>query len=178
VCYRLALLPHSQISLIVLLLPACLCCATAAARWALPLHTRSLKQQLASPCPPGCVTQVEPDGTQRCMLEGTADGYKCTKCKGQLLVNLVTGMCDCPRGYYGTLTVNFCESCDKGYYCPGGQYDGAPTNTAPVKMACPLKDVGMTTRGRRSINQNACGEPVGRVTLCQRWQMMVPAQSA
>lgn len=117
-----------------------LCCA------ALTAQARLLQQATPNArCPAGCA-----DGA--CVLDSTSGGYKCTACKGSLVVNPDDGTCGCPAGRFGT--TDTCQDCDKGSWCAGGKYDGPNT---PVQNACPNS---LTTVGKRSTSIKQCGELV------------------
>jgi hypothetical protein len=108
--------------------------AAPAHRWLLQVNTR---------CPAGCATGA-------CVLDSTSGGYKCTKCKGQLVVQPNDGTCECPAGRYAS--GESCVDCDKSSYCLGGTFDGLG---APGKVGCPSD---MSTIGKRSTSIKACGE--------------------
>lgn len=115
-----------------------LCCA------ALTAQARLLQQATPNArCPAGCA-----DGA--CVLDSTSGGYKCTACKGSLVVNPDDGNCGCPAGRHGT--TDTCQDCNKGSYCAGGRYT-APN--LPAQTPCPNS---LTTIGKRSTSIKACGE--------------------
>jgi hypothetical protein len=58
----------------------------------------------------------------------------------------------CPVGRYAE--GSSCNDCDKGFWCPGGMFDGLG---APGKSECPPS---MTTRGTRSTSIRVCGKQV------------------
>lgn len=104
-------------------------------------------QQAGQQCP-GCVPGS-------CEVSGTAAGSSlvCSQCQGNLL--LAAGACSCPAGRYGT--VDACEDCSKGSFCPGGPYSGPNT---PARIPC---GPGMTTLGRRAASIRGCVNSPGYV---------------
>ncbi len=104
--------------------------------------TRSLQQDGPNQrCPAGC-------DVGGCVLDSTSGGYKCTKCKGALVVNPDNGNCDCPAGRYASGET--CVDCDKGSFCAGGTFTGTG---APTQTSCPNS---LTTIGKRSTSVKAC----------------------
>lgn len=96
-------------------------------------------------CPEGCTD----DG---CVPSSTPGGLRCNRCQNNLVVNLATGRCVCTPGSYSTPNSSSCAACSKGHFCPGGDYSGQNTSSAP-EVPCAAN---MTTLGRRSTSQRSC----------------------
>jgi hypothetical protein len=125
--------------------------ASAQAAHGTALPARTLKQAQPEPqCPAGCADK-------QCVPDTTPGGFKCALCQPSLLLDSVTGTCQCPAGKFGDPSAaRLCADCLKGYYCPGGRYTGEAN--APAALACADIHPKLTTAGRRAKSVSACGE--------------------
>jgi hypothetical protein len=73
------------------------------------------------------------------------------------MVSNADGRCWCAAGRWAE-NANDCSDCPKGSYCAGGEY---VAQLNPNKVDCP--SAKLTTLGKRSVTQKACGEFIQRL---------------